>query len=115
MNPIVSAALNKLCKWRSIYTGRILGTRSMHDAQAKGVRDVFEKLLIQRVELSALTQLLIAKGAFTLAEFEDQLVIEARALDKAIEHTFPGFRTTETGVEIHAPVVAQDTTRGWPA
>jgi hypothetical protein len=45
--------LNRLCKWRSILVGRILGTRSADDPVARGYRDLFDKLLILRAEQSA--------------------------------------------------------------
>ncbi len=108
------AALNRLCKWRTVLTSRILGTRSSDDRQAKGVRDVFEKLLILRAETSAVTSLLILKGVFTEDEFNNALVKACAELEVDYERGFPGFKATEIGM-VMEPDKAQDTMKGWPS
>lgn len=114
MDDLTNTILNKLCKWRTVLTGRILGTRSKDDPQAKGYRDIFESQLLMRAELNAFGRILIEKGICTQDEFSKVLREEAAELDKAYERTFPGFRTTTDGITIDA-FVAKETTRNWPA
>lgn len=107
-------ALNKLCKWRLLYVGKLLGTRIKGDPQAEAVRDLLNTLFCLRAEASALAGLLISKGVFTAEEFDRRLAEEADFYDKAIEKTFPGFRTTDDGVEALDAAMAAETTRNWP-
>jgi hypothetical protein len=104
--------LNRLCKWRKVLAGWQLGTRSDQDAEAAAVRDQRELLLLMRVELNALTNLLIQQGVITLRDFMEQQLVEITALDKSLEARFPGFQATPTGMLIDAKVAA-NTTKGW--
>lgn len=105
------AALNKLCKWRSVFAGWQLGTRLDGDAECKAVRDHREVTILLRTEVNALAGLLIAKGVFTAEEFTERVVDEAQALDAAYEDKFPGMRSTEHGIVYDSR--AADTMKGW--
>lgn len=109
-------ATNKLCKWRGVYAGWWFGTRSIDDPQAKAARDNFDRTIMLRCEVSALTALLIEKGAFTLPEFEQRLLTEVEALDRMLEEAWPGIKTTDVGVTME-PSIAIETMRqkGFPA
>lgn len=106
-------ALNRLAKWRSVYTGRWLGTRTLQDPEAIAVRDLFEKLLILRVEVSALSNLLIDKGLISATAYQAQIVIECEHLQHALERQFPGFKACDYGMDINT-AKAVETTKGWP-
>jgi hypothetical protein len=107
-------ALNKLCKWRVALAGRWLGTRLAGDPECIAVRDVFDKLLVLRVEVTAITRMLLEKGICTQAELADAMATEAMALDKMYEQQFPGLSTSLTGLHIKMPEAAE-TMKGWPA
>jgi hypothetical protein len=106
-------ALNKLCKWRSALAGRWLGTRLDTDPECIAVRDLFDKLLVLRVEVSALTRLLIEQRMILPGQFEDLIATEALALDKMYEKTFPGLSTSATGLHLKMPEAAE-TMKDWP-
>jgi hypothetical protein len=108
-------ALNKLCRWRLLLVGKLLGTRTSDDAQAQALRDVLNTLLCLRAEVSAITALLEKKKVFTAEEFDRQLGMEAQHYDRAYEKQFPGFRTSESGVVCFDPQKGAETTKGWPA
>lgn len=103
----MSAALNRLAKWRTIFTGWQLGTRSSTDPEAQAVRDHRELTILMRAELNALVQMLVAKQVFTVQEFTDQLDIEAEHLSKQYEHKFPGCRATDIGIDIDVAKFAE--------
>lgn len=105
-------AVNRLAKWRTVFAGRWLGTRPDTDPECIAVRDVIEKLLLLRVEVNALTALLIEKNVFTLEEFTNQVIVECEYLQGQLETSFPGFKATELGMSID-PAVALKTTKGW--
>ncbi len=107
------AALEKFTKWRSVFAGWQLGTRSNEDAESRAVRDHRELTMLLRAEQNAMLQLMVAKGVFTLPEWHEQLLAEVQHLDKAYEKKFPGYRTIPEGVEIYSIPLAQDTMRGW--
>jgi hypothetical protein len=90
--------LNKLCKWRNVFAAWQLGTRPDTDGECKAVKDHREVSIIMRVELSALTGLLIEKGIINQKDFEDAVRLEAEMLDLRYEVKFPGFYTTQEGV-----------------
>ncbi len=105
--------LNRLAKWRSVLTGRVLGTRPITDPQTQGYRDLFEKLLLLRAEQSAVASLLAKKGLITAEEFTRQVQYEAKVLCEQYEASFPGFTATDIGMDIDVAKAAQ-TTKGWP-
>jgi hypothetical protein len=106
------AALEKVGKWRAVLTGRILGTRLMTDPAAQGFRDLFEKLILLRVEVSALGTLLVAKELVTAEELVAMIGAEALHLDALMEAAFPGITTTAEGT--HYSPRAAETMKGWP-
>lgn len=105
--------INRLCKWRSVYTGRILGTVPKGNPQGDGFRDLFEKLLIQRAEMSALTALLIEKGIISRDEMTSAVGEEAKFLADALETVFPGMKATDDGITYNL-AEAIKTMEGWP-
>lgn len=94
----MSAALERLCKWRSLLTGWQLGTRSNDDPEAQAVRDHREVTLLLRAEVNALVQIMVKKGVCSEQEFSAKLDIEAEYLQDALEKKFPGVRAVETGL-----------------
>ncbi len=107
------AALNRLCKWRLILSGRLLGTRPKTDPEAQGVRDLFEKLLILRAEVTALTGVLIERGLVGQDGLCLAVAEEADLLSAAYEKTFPGMRATDDGIYIYDTALAAETMKGW--
>ena len=106
------SALNKLTKWRSVFAGWQLGTRVKGEPESDAVRDHRELSIILRVEQSALVSLLLKKGVITLKEWEVALEEEATKLDRDYELRFPGFKSTDFGMEIDTKI-AVETTKGW--
>jgi hypothetical protein len=96
----VLAALNKLCKWRTVLAGWHNGTQSIETAGNPAMRDLMDKWLIMRVETTTLTGLLLDSGLITQPEYQARLVHEANLLDYAMADFFDGFRTTDNGLEI---------------
>lgn len=126
------AALERLCKWRSFFTGWQLGTRGMEDGESRAVRNHRELTILLSAEVAALTGLLarkgimtteehceasialraqttavtgllLDKGVFTAAEFEDALEAEAVQLEKDYQRTYPGWRATDEGMHMDLP------------
>lgn len=104
--------LERLGKWRSVFAGWQLGTRPDTDPECRAVRDHREVTMMLRAEVNALTAKLIEKGVFTAEEYAAQLQEEARFLCESYERQFPGFKATDSGMEIN-PIRAAETTRGW--
>jgi hypothetical protein len=104
----VTAALEKLAKWRKFFASWQLGTRLDSDGESRAVRDHREVTILLRAELSALTGLCIRKGVFTQREFQDALEAEAKMLDHIYEERFPGWRSTPDGLHMKLPE-AQET------
>jgi len=108
-------AMNKLCKWRSVFVGWMIGSKHQSEPGVQAYRDAVDFRLAARVELNALSTLLIEKGVFTREEFTAQVTIEAELYDKTLENLFPGYRTTDQGITID-PKIAVETNRrmGFP-
>ena len=119
---MANSNLNKLRKWSLVLAGWHLGSKSMIDGAGhvmpgvRHMRDLMDRWLIMRVEISALTTLMIEKGVFTAEEFMTAANREAASLDSDLEDAFPGLRTTSEGVIIYNPDLARDTMiiKGFP-
>lgn len=105
-------ALNKLAKWRTVFAGWQLGTRPKGDPESDAVRDHRELSILLRAEMTALVTLLVAKKIITREDWAMELEAEARQLDSDYERRFPGFKTSQDGVEMDVKV-AMETTKGW--
>src|SRR5262245_2033665 len=104
-------ALQKLAKWRMIFAGWQLGTRTKDDPETQAVRDHRELTLLMRVELNAWTRLLIDKGVITEQEWINALEKEAQQYDRDLEQRFPGARTSAAG--LHLDERAQGWMKNW--
>lgn len=91
-------ALNRVCKWRNLFAGWQLGTRLDTDAEFLAVRDHREATILLRVEVTALTDLMLRKGLITEAELQAAVEREATALNGAYEKRWPGVTATLTGL-----------------
>lgn len=91
-------ALNRVTKWRALFAGWQLGTRSKSDAESNAVRDHRELSILLRVEVTALAGLLIRKGVFTQEEWTEAVADEADALNAQYEQRFPGCTATLLGL-----------------
>jgi hypothetical protein len=101
------AALEKLAKWRKFFASWQLGTTPADDGRYKAVANHRELSILMRAELSALTGLLIRKGAFTQAEFGEALEREAKLLDHDYEESYPGWRSLTEGLSMKLPEAAE--------
>jgi len=101
-------ALNRVCKWRRVFTGKMLGTKPDTDPLAVGMNDLQEARIIQRVEVTALVGLLIQKGLITGDEFNAAVEQEASQLNADYEKRFPGFTAGQDGITLD-PKVAMAT------
>jgi hypothetical protein len=106
---------NRLCKWRKVLAGWVLGTRPDDDAAAAGMRDLQEVRLLLRAEVSAITNVLIDRGICTAEELTLRVADECDLLNEAMAARFPGIRATDEGLLID-PVKAAETMRrlGFP-
>lgn len=97
-NELLNQALNRLCKWRAHFSGWQLGTRTKDDPESQAVRDHRELSMLMRVELSAIAALLIKAGVFTLDQYQEALIAEARLLERDYELAWPGAKATDDGM-----------------
>jgi hypothetical protein len=105
-------ALERLAKWRSVFAGWQLGSRSKDDPECQAVRDHREVTILLRAEVTAITGLLIKKGVFTAEEFTAALGEEAELLSADYARKFPGMEATDDGIAYHLPL-AGETMKGW--
>jgi hypothetical protein len=107
--------LNKLCKWRTFFASWQLGTRSRREGEVQAVKHHRELSILLRVEVTALTGLLLEKGVFTEQELNEAVTAEAKRLDHGYEESYPGWRSTDEGMSMKLPE-AQETMRnlGFP-
>ncbi len=109
MRAATNRALQRLTKWRRVLAAWQLGSNALTGdnaqvpARVHAVRDHRELTLLMRAELSAFTALMVAKGVFTVDEFEAQLETEAMHLDVMHEQKFPGFVAGDDGITLNNP------------
>jgi hypothetical protein len=93
-------ATQRLCKWRTVFLGWMLGTVPDGTPGLKAHKDRVDAQIMHRVEINALTALLINKGVFTVDEFMAQIVEECAHKEREYEAMFPGHKATDIGVTI---------------
>lgn len=103
--------LNRVTKWRTVFAGWQLGTRSDTDPECEALKDHREVTILLRIEGSTLLKLLVEKGIFTQEEFQRGLIEEAELLDKDYERKFPGMQATDTGIRFDKR--AAETMKDW--
>lgn len=91
-------AMNRLCKWRNILVGWMLGTKAINAPGVRGYRDLVERQIIFRAEINALTRLLLDRGVFTTEEFQAQMILECEHEERNYQQRFPGMRADDTGI-----------------
>lgn len=111
-------ACGRLRQYARYLTGRITGSLSQESGMFKQLSELDECRYYQRVELNALTKLLLEKGVFTSEELLRTMADEAVDYEKVLHHQFPEVRPSEDGksVEIQvAGLAARLQKEGWPA
>lgn len=112
LSEIADRVANKLAKWRSVFAGWQLGTRTDSDPECQAVRDHREATILLRAEVNALTKCLLDAGVFTARDFTEQLIVECEHLSAMYERKFPGMRADESGITYDLPLAAE-TMKGW--
>lgn len=104
--------VQRLCKWRVVFTGWQLGTRANSDPEAAAVRDHRELTMLLRAEVNAQTAILIKAGVCTAEEYAAQFEAQSEDLCREYERRFPGFKASDVGMNVNIEI-ARDTMRGW--
>lgn len=99
---MVRRSANRLAKWRRMFAWWQLGTDEK-TPQSQAIRHHREMSMFSRAELSVVVGMLVDRGVFTLAEFNERLSVEADHLTKAYEELFPGVKATDDGLDIDVP------------
>lgn len=108
-------AVQRLTKWRSVFAGWQLGTRSDRDGECRAVRDHREVTILLRAEVNALTKLLLDKGVCTQVELSEAIAGEAEHLDREYAKRFPGFASRDDGMAIDARAAETMQRLGFPS
>lgn len=93
-------AIERVCKWRTLFVGWQLGTRVKGDPEGDAVRDHRETTILLRLEVTALTRLLIERCGIPLEEIQRVMAEEAEHLNAAYEKRFPGVTASDSGLRI---------------
>lgn len=109
---IADRVTNRLAKWRSVFAGWQLGTRTDSDPECQAVRDHREATMLLRAEVNALTACLIEAGVFTARQYTEQVILESEHLSDAYARRFPGMTATDAGITYDPPRAAK-TMKGW--
>lgn len=111
---LMFAAADRLCKWRTVYAGWRLGTRSKEDGQSQYTRDLHEMLLLLRAEVSALT-FAVRELALPEERLFELFLQEYTELDRLQSEKFPGFKSHQYGIDIDVAVARETMSRkGFP-
>ncbi len=111
LNQRVLEALDRLTKWRTVFAGWQLGTRTKDDPECRAVKDHREVTILLRAEVSALVGMLVKKGVMTTEEWQQAMIEEAELLNKDYEKRFPGMVATDIGIRYDKR--AAETMKGW--
>ena len=85
---------------------------SPRSPESRAVRNHREATILLRAEVNALTALLIEAGTISSRTLTEQLIVECEHLDKQFEDLFPGFSSSDIGMNMKLPEAAE-TVKGW--
>lgn len=109
-----NASVQRLGKWRAHFAGWLLGTRVKDDPQAQWARDTAEKLLMMRVEINALTQMLVKQDIIDAEKLTIEVGKEAEILMRGLEAKWPGVTAGNDGLHYDMKkIVKRGTMKGW--
>ena len=112
---IADRVANRVSKWRSVFSGWQLGTRSADDGESRALRDHREATLLLRAETNALTALCLDAGVFTRRDLTAQMILELEHLDEAFASRFAGMSATDDGIAYELPLASETMRRlGFP-
>ena len=94
---ILYRLLSKLRQYARFSVGRITGTTTAESGAYKQLLTAEEARLFHRVDINALTGLLIKKGVFTEEEWTDALIEEAKLKDKELAEEWPDITVASDG------------------
>lgn len=113
----VYTALMRLRQYGRIAIGRIVGSTTAEDGRYKQMLEMEQCRHIYRVELNALTQLLLAKGVCTTVELQAAMLEEAQHLDTSLAKAWPEITVDEDGrsFSMNITMLRERSKReGWP-
>lgn len=90
-------ALMRLRQFARYAVGRITGTTNTENGAFKQLREMEECRHYQRVEINALTSLLIDRGLVTSEEIQKRVADEADAYEKGLRKLWPEINPNEEG------------------
>lgn len=99
-------------------TSRITGPVSWDNGAFKQLSDLDASRYYHRIELNALTKLLLAKGVFTREELMKTMADEAVDYEKIMREEFPEVTPAEDGKSMTLDVeraMARMQSEGWPS
>lgn len=94
------AKLVKVGNWKRVFASWQLGTTSESYGPYKAVADHRELSINLKIVTDALADILVSKGVCTLEEWHDAVFKQAELYDKDLEARFPGFKTTNLGLQV---------------
>lgn len=95
---LLRQSLERLGKWRGHFAGWQLGSRAHDDPEFQAIRNHRELSMLLRVEVTAITGLLISKGLVTQEEIQEAMLLESEELQRAYERQWPGAKSTDDGM-----------------
>ena len=107
----------RLRQYSKYVVGRILGTVGEENGGFKQLREMDECRHYQRVELNALTAMLIEKKVMTADEWIKKLADESCEYEKAVKSQYPEVSPSEEGTSMVLDLVgaqARMRKEGWP-
>lgn len=93
----LNKAFGRIRQFARYAVGRITGTTPNTNGAYKQLLSLDEARFLHRVELTALTRLMIAKGVFTSEEFAHQTLEEAIAFEHQLKEHFPEVTPADDG------------------
>lgn len=99
-------ALNKATKWKSILTGWQVGSRPLGDPESDAVRDHREITILERLEISALKQILVGVE-FSQEEFNQALTIWSQGTDTSKDGAVQEHRAVTISLRVEISALIQ--------
>lgn len=111
-------AFSRLRQFGRIAVGRITGTTTSKNGRYKSLLELEECRHFQRVELNALTRILLDKGVITTPELQAILFEEAKIYEASLAKLWPEIEVADDGrsyaIKDVAALARRTREEGWP-
>lgn len=106
---IASASIHRALSWSFVLATRLMGIRPMDDQASMSIREVYQQLIMLRIEVNALNRYLGEVAGYDEERYMRMWGEEAETISMSFSEQFPGLVVTDDGIQFDQEAFRRDT------